>query len=590
MELNIVGPAYQHYSTATNNQRCINAYITQPGPDGQGRATLVPRIGKKSIVELPDASGIRNIIAVDDILYAVADNKFFKITVNYTTLTASALLLGTIDDFVGIAPMAAGAGQIMIVNNNDNGWIYSPLNYKTVVIGTIGGTASDTYTLTINGVSIVSGLDVSTALPLIDLIDYINDKTSLTNITATSAATGVLGLTGVDDADIIITESGTGFTAGTDGITVSTGPFSSGTGTAFFQISDSNFRGGSSVVFLDGYFFLSVPNSNVFYASQLRDGSRYNSLDVATAEINNSPIIALQVKNRQLWIFKKDYIEVWYDAANATGMPLAPRVGSEISIGCLAPESVVSIDNTLYWFDTRRFVAMALNSDAITTNTTGNVAVPASTDALNNEFSEYSVVSDAVACGYEERGHLMYQITFPTENKTWVYDITTQAWHERNYYDPDFDIYKTDLAEVGIQNQGLLFSGNRTTSDIYVSSPIYFNDDGSQITAKRTSAFLEQDLKLLGIDRVEVLCDSGYATSTGDGADPMISLRYSIDGGHTWSNELPRALGQIGEYNKKPIWNRLGSGFRWVFEFTITAPVKWAIVSASIDVTEIEQY
>lgn len=590
MDLNIAGAAYENYAPAANNQRCVNMYISNPGPDGRGKATLIPRVGKTGAVTLSGVSSIRNLIFLNDILYAIADNKFFQITIDYTSHTATAVELGTIGSIAGKVAVAANPYQIVIVDGSDDGWIYSPVNYKTVVVGPIGGTAADTYTLTINGVPIVTALAVTTALPIGDLIDYINAQTALTNVTAATAATGVISLTGTTNADIVITESGTGFTAGTDGLTVSTGPFSTGTGTAFATISDPDFRGGSSIAFLDGYFFIAQPNSNVFYASELSDGSRYNALDVATAEINNSPIVSLQVKNRQLWIFKKDYIEVWYDAANATGMPLAPRVGSEVAIGCLASESVVNIDNTLYWFDSRKFVATAINSDAITSNTSGNVAQAVSTDALNNIFSEYTTFDDAVACGFQERGHLMYQITFPTENKTWVYDLTTQAWHERNYFDSAFNVYRTDLTEVGVENKGLLFSGNRNSSVIYISSPSYYEDDTREIYCIRTTAPIVQDFKFLGIDRLELRCESGNAPATGLGSDPMISMRYSADGGRTWSNEQARSLGQIGEYGKRIIWNRLGSGAEWEFEFTVVAPIKWAIVSASIDVAEVEQY
>jgi len=67
-------------------------------------------------------------------------------------------------------------------------------------------------------------------------------------------------------------------------------------------------------------------------------------------------------------------------------------------------------------------------------------------------------------------------------------------------------------------------------------------------------------------------------------------VRYSHDGGHTWSNELNRSIGQIGGYNINPIWNRLGTGREWVFEFSITTPVRWSIIDATVDVNEVEKY
>ncbi len=588
MDLSINGGSYEHYSLATNNQRCINAYITNPGPEGRGKATLISRVGKKLMTTLTGVSTIREMIFLDDVLYVVASNKFFKVTIDYTAHTASFTELGTINNYSGLVSVAANPYQIIIVNGTTSGWLYSPLNYNAVTVGPIGGTAGDTYTLTINGTPIYTAFAVTTALTVVALITKINTLTGTTNITAASGGTGILTLTGIDSTSIVITESGTGFTAGTDGITVSTGPFSTGTANAFAQIIDPDFQGGSCVAFLDGYFFIAVPDSNRFYASQINDGSAYDALDLATAEINNSPIVSLQVKNRQLWIFKKDYIEVWYDAANATGMPLAPRIGSELSIGCIAPASVINIDNTLYWFDSRKFIAMAVDSSAVTSQTTGNAAVSVSTDALNNIFSEYETIDDAVACGYQERGHLMYQITFPTENKTWVYDLTTKTWHERTFYDSTFDVYDPDLAEMAVSNNGLTVVGNRNSSKLYISHPNYFDDAGTDIYCIRSTAQINQDFKYFGIDMLELCCTTGLANSSGSGSDPMISMRYSNDGGYTWSDEQMRSLGQIGEYGKRIIWNRLGSSANWIFEFTIVAPIKWSIVSGSINITEIE--
>jgi len=51
-------------------------YMTTPGPEGRGKATLVPRAGKKLITSIPNASAIRGMIVLNEILYVVANNNF----------------------------------------------------------------------------------------------------------------------------------------------------------------------------------------------------------------------------------------------------------------------------------------------------------------------------------------------------------------------------------------------------------------------------------------------------------------------------------------------------------------------------------
>lgn len=73
---------------------------------------------------------------------------------------------------------------------------------------------------------------------------------------------------------------------------------------------------------------------------------------------------------------------------------------------------------------------------------------------------------------------------------------------------------------------------------------------------------------------------AGVGTSTGQGADPQLMLRWSDDGGFTWSNEHWVSAGKIGEYSRRAIWRRLGRGRDRVFEVTMSDPVLWVLLDA----------
>ena len=69
---------------------------------------------------------------------------------------------------------------------------------------------------------------------------------------------------------------------------------------------------------------------------------------------------------------------------------------------------------------------------------------------------------------------------------------------------------------------------------------------------------------------------------------PQVMLRWSDDGGHTWSSEHWRGIGVIGNYGKRVIWRRLGMTMKLrdrVYEVSGTDPVKIAIMGAELDVT-----
>ena len=72
------------------------------------------------------------------------------------------------------------------------------------------------------------------------------------------------------------------------------------------------------------------------------------------------------------------------------------------------------------------------------------------------------------------------------------------------------------------------------------------------------------------------------------GSDPQVMLRWSDDGGHTWSNEHWRSMGKIGETGRRVLWRRLGMTMKLrdrVYEVSGTDPVKIAIMGAELIVS-----
>jgi hypothetical protein len=69
------------------------------------------------------------------------------------------------------------------------------------------------------------------------------------------------------------------------------------------------------------------------------------------------------------------------------------------------------------------------------------------------------------------------------------------------------------------------------------------------------------------------------------GADPQVMLRFSDDGGHTWSNEHWKSMGLIGRFGYRTIWRRLGATMKIrdrVYEVSGTDPVRIYIMGAEL--------
>ena len=197
------------------------------------------------------------------------------------------------------------------------------------------------------------------------------------------------------------------------------------TSTAVFaQITDTDFPGAGSVGYLDGYFVFNEPDSQKFWVTSLLDGTSIDPLDFASAEGYPDNVIALIVDHREIFLFGTTSVEVWYDAGTPD-FPLARIQGAFMEVGCEAAYSVAKLDNSVFW----------LGSDArgrgIVYRANGYTPARISTNAVEYAIQSYGNITDAIAFTYQQDGHPFYVLIFPSAEATWVYDVSTQLWHER---------------------------------------------------------------------------------------------------------------------------------------------------------------
>jgi len=195
----------------------------------------------------------------------------------------SAVQVSSSADFTGNAYQdgtSAYAKAAAINSAGISGLSVSANTSGTQTVGAIGGTAADTYNLSINGVAIYTNEDVATALTNSALRDAINGVSSQTGVTA-SLTGGDLTLTAADGSNIDVTESGTGFTAGTDGITVTGGDF------------DGTLRGSLSVSAV-GSIAIGGTVANIGLSAAIaKDTNGIDDIDISTAAGAQSAIMRL---------------------------------------------------------------------------------------------------------------------------------------------------------------------------------------------------------------------------------------------------------------------------------------------------------
>ena len=376
----------------------------------------------------------------------------------------------------------------------------------------------------------------------------------------------------------------------------------------FGPITDPDFPGAVTVGFLDGYFVFNEPNSQRVWVTALLDGYDINALDFASAEGSPDGLVAINVDHREAWLFGSDSVEVWYDAGLAD-FPLTRIQGAFNELGCAAAFSVAKLDNTLFWLGTDA------RGQGIVYKANGYNGQRVSTHAVEWQIQQYGNISDAIAYTYQQDGHGFYVLTFPSANATWVYDAATQAWHERAGWDNGS--FTRHRSNCQCNFGGNIIVGDFQNGNIYTLDLDTYADNGQiqrWLRSWRALATGTNNLKRTAQHSLQLDAQAGFLLTpvtegvylmTEDGfrlitesyenlidettisvnPPPQFMLRWSDDGGHTWSNEHWAQGGAVGAYGTRIFWRRLGMTLKLrdrVYELSGTDPIQIAIMGADL--------
>jgi hypothetical protein len=309
--------------------------------------------------------------------------------------------------------------------------------------------------------------------------------------------------------------------------------------------ADGPLFGASYATFQDGYILVVTPNSNQFQISgsqdvPLGDATLWDAGNVSVQAGQQDLLSAIVSSREYLRLFGQRRSQIYYDAGSGGigAFPFTSYNETFIETGCLAPFSIAEMGDMLVWIGNDARGMRACWAD--------RVFQPQriSTFAVEQIWESYAKVSDAVAFFFLWRGHLLYQITFPSayvnppasgfplgsaptyRSATWLYDSTVSAllgrhvWSERSYQTGlGYGVGRPELFHAYCYGLHLVGSGGA---------------DGNP------GAIYQ------------------YADVGTYNQNPQLLLRWSNDGGNTYGPEQNVPLGLVGGYSQVVYWNRCG--------------------------------
>lgn len=340
----------------------------------------------------------------------------------------------------------------------------------------------------------------------------------------------------------------------------------------------------------DGYLIILLANSQTIQISNPEDVTAWTLQSVPTVvEVSEFPdnVVGMLVDHRQVWLFGQKATVPYYDSGSANIFDPVP--GGYVEQGIIAPWASVKMNNSVFVLGgSDRGVGIAWNIQ-------GYQPLRVSNHAVEQAWAKYPTLTDAVGYAYEDGGHTYWMLRFPSANKTWCYDAATGLWHERSTWNPKQGIAGAHASCCHAFCFGQHLVGDPASGNIYAmvqptQTPAGawngVTDNGAPIYRIRRAPHVITEQQWMYHQQVQVNVESGVGPQPplldgeGNARAPQLLLRWSNDGGHSWSAYLPCGYGEAGDYTARAIWRRLGRSRDRVYELSTSDPVPAWIVDA----------
>jgi hypothetical protein len=617
-DFGFVGAAYEAPSLTQDAQECINFYpeIDPTKPQGdRGVIALYPTPGLDTVAIFPNQDEVRGLRALSGGNYLLAICGAFAYILE-NDLTPK--MVGQLNTSSGLVDIVDNGIDAYIVDGADRyGWrISDPAS--AIFTASISGTTMTVTELFSGTIAVgqqVFGVGVSQETVITALgtgtggagtytvsesqtaasgrynsaqINCVfTGSTSGTTLTVSAVTSGTLhaGMTITNSslsAKTVITALGTG-TGGAGTYTINNSQ-TVGSSTMYglnwtvLPATDGAFVGGSTVEVVDNYFIYNKPNSQLWGATDLlsilSDPLSYGAKDGSPDDL-----VTIIVDRREVYLLGEMSSEVWIDIG-AVPFPFQRIPGTSTQQGIAAKFSSARMGNSF------AYVSKNNRGESTVVRMNGYIPERISTHAVENTLVGQNV-SDALAWTYQLNGHEVYVVTFPSigENGlTWAFDNTTGLWHKWLYTNDQNEYERHRGNCCSFFNQQVLV-GDYENGKLYRVSLSEYTDDGQLVRRLRRCPHITTDLQRQYFHELQIQFEPGVGLSTGQGDNPQAMLRWSNDGGFTWSNENWVTIGAQGQYYNRAMRRRLGWARDRIFEVVVTDPIKAVIVSANLKAT-----
>ena len=311
--------------------------------------------------------------------------------------------------------------------------------------------------------------------------------------------------------------------------------------------------------------------------------------------VNPASAKACAVLRRSLVSWSSTEMTIW-TPRQGPGFPY--RIASSRSVGLVAPDSIVNVEDVLHWIGKSaggglRVWRLGMEGD-VTPQPINSKAVEELLDAVSETPG---AIEGAIGWGDDTGGHPVAVFTMPRGGVTIAYDADADDWHTRTSLRLSGDDQPADwpfwwqrptqgaqrITNSTLWRNRLTMGGYGKDGGIVAFSDFgsWLDIDGGAVERVRMASALNperSDIKrpVLRVDCVYGV--RGAGTSVAD-HDPRFDVEISDDGGRTFTDTRTVPLAPRGSRPPRPIYRLGHSQFR-VYRVSCVAPVEFIILGA----------
>ena len=413
------------------------------------------------------------------------------------------------------------------------------------------------FTTGLNGA--VRGLFQADGLLSGDIIAAAGLRVYRVNSSGTETEVGTItGTDGVSFAgsqlDVVMTAGGTAYTVGASSITPITVGAASGDIVDCAEINQRH-------LFLED-------GTGRFWWSDPSDPTTVQATSFATAETEPDNLLAMHVYGDTVFLFGTASTEGW-SSTGSTETPFVRRPGFSVNKGIIGRDAVASADFGLF----------LVADDGIVYRLDGMQPRRISTHSIERLVEDVATASRASirVSAHQWGGHTFMGLHLPGVGD-YFFDVATQVWHRRR----ELNVPRY-LVHDFVERDGKVYAGDVTAGSLYRLDRDVYTHNSNAVRRVATALVPVEDGRPV-IANVTVELQGGVGLNAGQGSDPKVMLRFSRDG-RTWSSEIMRGFGKLGEFASRAIFGLLGRFHppAMLLEIAVSDPVAATVTGLAVD-------